>query len=489
MSLRWRIAIGFALVALATAAVVALATPPIVIQGFSDVDVDSDSAPSVTMTLAPSVEPSPVATKSASESAGALETEGPAGAGGALETERPVGTAGALATQNPLGSENPFESENPFGSDNELGDAPAPMPVVAAAVASAGATTTPTPEPAASTTTTGQAQETTIFRLILAAIIAASLASLIGLVGSGRLVRPLTRLEEAADALARGDLGRRSGLADRTDEFGQLGRTFDSMAEQLESAEESRRRFLQDAAHELKTPLAVIDATSTAIIDGVYTPERRHIETIRDQSRVLARIVDDLRTISLAEGGHLPLERRPLDVPGFLESVVAGFEARAAVGFVELSSNAPDGLLVDADPDRLRQALGALVDNALRHTPERGTIVVSAAAAVIPGVAEGGRTGPQKPVVRITVDDTGPGIPAEALPRIFERFYQADPSRSRGTGTSGLGLSIVRALAEAHGGRVGAENRGEGGARMWIELPDPSRLTREWERARRKMLS
>ena len=191
--------------------------------------------------------------------------------------------------------------------------------------------------------TPGQAQQTTILRLLLAAAAAAAAASLLGLLGAGRLVRPLTRLEEAAIAVARGDLGRRSGLAERSDEFGQLGRTFDSMAGQLQLADETRRRFLQDAAHELKTPLAVIDATSSAILDGVYTPERRHLETIRDQSRVLARIVDDLRTISLAEGGNLPLDRRPQDVRRVLDSVAAGFEARAAATSIKLSVEAPPG--------------------------------------------------------------------------------------------------------------------------------------------------
>ena len=400
MSLRWRIALGFALVALATAAVIALATPPIVTQGFSDIDTDNDG-------------------------------------------RQPVATASS-------------------GTGVESGDDGDGVPAAATAAAQA---------PAVAATTTGQAQQTTIMRLILAAIAAAAAASLLGLLAAGRLVRPLTRLEQAAMAVARGDLGRRSGLADRTDEFGQLGRTFDSMAGQLQAAEETRRRFLQDAAHELKTPLAVIDATSSAILDGVYTPERRHLETIRDQSRVLARIVDDLRTISLAEGGHLPLERRPLEVRGMLDSVVAGFEARAAVGSVKLHVDAPKGLTVEADPDRLRQVIGALVDNALRHTPENGSVRVSATPYTNPPAVVAGRAGPAGPVVRLAVEDSGEGIPAEALPRIFERFYQADPSRSRGTGTSGLGLSIVRALAEAHGWRVGAENRAEGGARLWIELP------------------
>jgi two-component system sensor histidine kinase BaeS len=418
VSLRWRIALGFALVALATAAVIALATPPIVTQGFGEIDTDNDGGAPASTAI-----PSPVSNDESGDSGdGASVAATPAAAG--------VATA-----ETPAAVETPAQA------------------------------------PAATPTTSGQAQQTTIMRLILAAIAAAAAASLLGLFAAGRLVRPLTRLEQAAIAVARGDLGRRSGLADRSDEFGQLGRTFDSMAGQLQAAEETRRRFLQDAAHELKTPLAVIDATSSAILDGVYTPERRHLETIRDQSRVLARIVDDLRTISLAEGGHLPLERRPLDIRGMLDSVVAGFEAGAALSSVKLYVDAPKGLVVEADPDRLRQVIGALVDNALRHTPENGSVRVSAAPATHPGAVVAGRAGTAGPVVRLAVEDSGEGIPAEALPRIFERFYQADPSRSRGTGTSGLGLSIVRALAEAHGWRVGAENRAEGGARLWIELP------------------
>ena len=398
MSLRWRIALGFALVALATAAVIALAAPPIISQGFSDYDSDNDGGqPPVTVVATP--EP------------GSSET----GDG-----------TGAVATQAPVSA-------------------------------------APTNNP--------RAQQDTIIRLILAGLAAAAVASLFGLIGAGRLVRPLTRLEQAAGSVARGDLDSRSGLADRSDEFGQLGRTFDSMAGQLQAAEETRRRFLQDAVHELKTPLAVIDATSSAILDGVYTPERRHLETIRDQSRVLARIVDDLRTISLAEGGHLPLQRQALDVRTLLDSVAAGFEARAAGGSVRLSVEAQDGLTVEADPDRLRQVIGALVDNALRHTPEGGSVRMAATLVPTHGAGLGARPGAARPIVRLAVEDTGAGIPPESLPRIFERFYQADASRSRGTGTSGLGLSIVQALAEAHGWRVGAENRAEGGARLWIELP------------------
>ena len=455
MSLRWRIAIGFALVALATAAVIALIAPPIITQGFSDFDTDNDAgrqpAPTATpaeaSTTAASVTPEP------RESAEPGERDDSGGDDNATpmptskSTPVPSGLASALASAAAAAGSSPAVTETPQRSPE---DAP----------------------PAVGPTNNGQAQTNTIMRLILAAIAAAAVASLFGLFGAGRLVRPLTRLELAAAAVARGDLGRRSGLADRTDEFGQLGRSFDSMAGELQSAEESRRRFLQDAAHELRTPLAVIEATSSAILDGVYTPERRHLETIRDQSRVLARIVDDLRTISLAEGGHLHLERRPVDAKKILDSVAAGFEARAAAGVIKLSIDAPEGLMVDADPDRLRQVIGALIDNALRHTPEGGSVHLTAAGATPADSSGAPRHGSPKRVARLSVEDSGTGIPQASLARIFERFYQADPSRSRGSGTSGLGLSIVRALAEAHGGRAGAENRAEGGARLWIELPE-----------------
>jgi two-component system sensor histidine kinase BaeS len=457
MSLRWRIAIGFALVALATAAVIALVAPPIITQGFSDYDTDNDAdrqaTPTATVTPAPTAGPSvtlePRGTAEAGESGDDSGDDGDGRTPGPTVKPTPASSvaasAGAAAGSSSVATATaPTASEIPARSPEDV------TPVAP--------------------TNNGQAQSNTIMRLILAAIAAAAVASLFGLFGAGRLVRPLTRLELAAAAVARGDLGRRSGLADRTDEFGQLGRSFDSMADELQSAEESRRRFLQDAAHELRTPLAVIEATSSAILDGVYTPERRHLETIRDQSRVLARIVDDLRTISLAEGGHLHLERRPVEAKKILDSVAAGFEARAASGAIRLSVDAPDGLMVDADPDRLRQVIGALVDNALRHTPEGGSVRLAAALATA-DPAGAPRHGAPKPVARLSVEDSGAGIPPASLARIFERFYQADPSRSRGSGTSGLGLSIVRALAEAHGGRAGAENRAEGGARLWIELP------------------
>lgn len=303
-----------------------------------------------------------------------------------------------------------------------------------------------------------QIQQETTLTLIAVAIVAAGAASLVGAWLAGRVADPLARLEAVASAVARGDLQRRSGLAERTDEVGSLGRSFDTMAAELEIADASRRRFFQDVVHELKTPLAVIEATSTAVLDGVYEQDDRHLETIRGQGRLLARIVDDLRTISLAEAGALPLEREDVALATLLSDVATAFSARADGGGVRLRVRAASEVRVAADTSRLRQAVGALLDNALRHAPPGTEVVLEGFPA------EGG-------AVRLAVRDHGPGIDPRDLPHLFERFYQSDPGRDRAAGSSGLGLSIVSAIALAHGGRVGAENDPAGGARFWIDLP------------------
>ncbi|MFH1474324.1 MAG: ATP-binding protein [Chloroflexota bacterium] len=302
-------------------------------------------------------------------------------------------------------------------------------------------------------------RESMILTIILVAGVAAIVASLGGVWAAGRLTRPIRRLEEAAAAVAGGDLAERSGLAARNDELGDLGRSFDGMAAALERGEEDRRRFMQDAVHELRTPLAVVEATTSAVLDGVYAHDDEHLRTVRDQARLLTRIVDDLRTISLAEGGRLDLHPERIDVAGVLGDAARDVEPRAvetgrAVTVEPLAAD----LAVTADRDRVRQVLGAFLDNALRHTPAGGWVVLAGRAAA------GG-------AVRLEVRDSGPGIAAEDLPRVFERLYQADPARDRRTGSSGLGLAIARALAEAQGGRVGAATAPEGGALIWMELP------------------
>jgi two-component system sensor histidine kinase BaeS len=303
-----------------------------------------------------------------------------------------------------------------------------------------------------------QIQQETTLAIIAVAVVAAGAASLLGLAIAGRMSRPLTRLEETAEAVASGRLDARSGLGDRADELGALGRSFDAMAAELQAAEVSRRRFFQDAAHELKTPIAVIDATTSAVLDGVYSHDDRHLETIRDQSRLLGRIVDDLRTVSLADAGVLPLQRREIGIASLLGSIVRDMDARAASAGVALAIRETADATVVADPDRLRQVVVALVDNAIRHTPRKGWVSLGCHWTA------GER-------VVVSVVDSGSGIAPADLPHVFERFYQADPARDRGTGSSGLGLAIVRAIVEAHGGRVRAGNEAGAGARFEVELP------------------
>jgi signal transduction histidine kinase len=304
----------------------------------------------------------------------------------------------------------------------------------------------------------GRAQQETTMAIVFLGFAAAAGASVLGFLVAGRLIRPLGRLRDAAADVAAGDLERRSSVADRGDEIGDLGRSFDSMAEALERSDTARRRLFQDAAHELKTPLTVIDATTTAILDGVYEHDDAHLQTIRDQSHLLARVVDDLRTVSLAESGQMPLDVTEVDAAEVLRAVARGFAPAAELAGVRLDlGSVAEPIGIRADRERLRQMLGALVDNALRYTPAGGSIVL-----------EGERQGS---VVRLAVRDSGPGIPEADLPHLFERFYRADPSRQRASGTSGLGLAIVGALADAQGGSVGAENVEPHGARFWIEWP------------------
>ena len=304
----------------------------------------------------------------------------------------------------------------------------------------------------------GRAQSETTMAIVLLGIAAAGGAAVLGSLVAGRLVRPLRQLRDAAADVAAGDLERRSNVAERRDEIGDLGRSFDSMATALGRSDTARRRMLQDAAHELKTPLTVIDATTTAILDGVYEHDDRHLETIRQQSHLLARIVDDLRTVSLAESGQLPLEMVDLDAADVVRDVARGFRPAAELAGSSLRVQLDDApMRVHADRQRLGQMVGALLDNALRHTPVGGEVVV-----------EGG---PRGDSVELVVRDNGPGIPADDLAQVFERFYRADPSRQRASGTSGLGLSIVRALADAQGGSVGVGNAEPHGARFWIWLP------------------
>lgn len=519
MSLRLRLGLSFALVAVTTALVTVLATPVVVRYGLEP--VLPTQIPSTSMPAAPTVAPG--AGDSPSVSAGSTSPADPVGSTPGITappkpglpsatpgvaspgpsappspsvtpppTPRPSARPSATPSRKPSPSPNrsgqptdaPHGSGNP-GPGSSSGPAAAPggspkppggqgwlpdKPVVARlalAAATRGATaSSPSAAPAAPTSspTIGDAAWVEVERrtstiLLVVAALSAIAAIAVGLVLAEALIRPLRDLGRSASAIAGGDLERRSGIGSRRDEIGDLARSFDTMAAALQQADASRRGFLQDAAHELGTPVTAIHTTASAILDGVYEPDRRHIETIRDEARLLSRIVDDLRTIALAEVRELPLQRIEVDVADAAASTVDALAAAAALHGQQLVAEEAAPAIVVGDPDRIRQVLAALVDNAIRHIPTGGEVRV--------------RTATMDGWVRVEVEDDGPGL-GDAADRVFDRFYRADAPQDRTGGHAGLGLAIVRALVEAQGGRVSAGNRPGGGAVFRVELPAAS---------------
>ncbi|WP_026234929.1 sensor histidine kinase [Calidithermus timidus] len=284
------------------------------------------------------------------------------------------------------------------------------------------------------------------------------LGILMAFVFARRLARPLEAISQGANRLAQGELTVRIPAPKGNDEVAQLARNFNAMAESLERLEKERRAMIADIAHELRTPLTVMQGRLEAIQDGVIRLDESEIARLHNQTRLLSRLVEDLRTLSLVDAGRLALERQPLELRELLASAAQSFRTRAEARQVQLELDLPhQPIPLSADPDRLAQVVGNLLTNALDHTPMHGRIAISAGQ-------EDGR-------VWFSVADTGPGIPEAALPKIFDRFYRVEQSRNRQTGGTGLGLSIVRALVELHGGQVSASNRPEGGALFRVELP------------------
>jgi len=241
-----------------------------------------------------------------------------------------------------------------------------------------------------------------------------------------------------------------------------LGRSFNQMAESLQQAQASRRAMTADIAHELRTPLSVQRAHLEAIQDGVYPLTVENLAPILEQNYLLTRLVEDLRTLALAEAGQLTLERKPTDFVELVQRNVERFAPQAAAHQVAISLEGTaalsEKLILSLDSARVEQILGNLLTNALRYTQSGGRIGLTLHR--------------EEHQVRLEVLDSGPGIPEESLPHIFERFYRADRSRSRSEGGSGLGLSIARQLAQAHGGALTAENAKDGGALFILTLPD-----------------
>jgi signal transduction histidine kinase len=307
-----------------------------------------------------------------------------------------------------------------------------------------------------------------VIRLASVAVVA---AIVVGLTRAARAIRGsgtiLDALVEQAARVEAGDYSARVATAGTSPgPVESLARGFNTMAARLESDEAQRRTLLADVTHELRTPLAVVQGSVEAILDGVHPADETHLSAILEETNILDRLIEDLRTLALSESGALSLHREPTDLSILATDVATSFGATATAAGVQLDTTIADDLpLLDVDPVRIREVIGNLVANALRHTPPRGHVSIEArvprAAGPLrtPGAAPGA-------VIEIIVRDTGPGIDAELLPHVFERF-------ARGTGStgSGLGLSIARGLVELHGGTIEASSTPGNGAEIRIQLP------------------
>jgi signal transduction histidine kinase len=292
--------------------------------------------------------------------------------------------------------------------------------------------------------------------VLLVAGAAASAAVAAGLLLATTILRPVERLRFASTALARGDLGARAPTGGPA-ELAELARSFNDMAAQLEDLFDARRQLVAWASHDLRTPIASIQAMLEALEDGLAEPER-YVPAMREQIRTLSLLVDDLFELARIDAGVLTLEIEETPLPRLVESCLRGLEAEAHARRVALEAHM-DGAIpsVRCAPDKVERVLFNLLTNALRHTPSDGSVAV---------VVE-----PLREEVQVTVEDTGAGMPADSLRRMFDRFWRGDPARSRETGGAGLGLAIARGLVEAQGGRIWAENRPNGGAKISFTLP------------------
>ena len=289
-------------------------------------------------------------------------------------------------------------------------------------------------------------------------ILAVAAGSATAAVGAGLLLArwisgSLRGVSDASARLAAGDLGARAPEGGAT-EIAALANAFNTMAASVEQLFDARRELVAWASHDLRTPLASMQAMIEAIEDGLATPED-YLPTLRDQVRTLTTLVDDLFELARIDAGALTLELQQTPVSGLVDAALRQLRPEAAARNVDLVAHSDGETTAAIAPEKIERVLYNLLTNALRHTPSDGSVAVNVAR----------RSGE----VLVSVEDTGSGLEPEALGRMFERFWRAD--RARSSAGMGLGLAIARGLVEAHGGRIWAENRSEGGARVSFTLP------------------
>ncbi|WP_412028642.1 ATP-binding protein [Deinococcus yunweiensis] len=307
-----------------------------------------------------------------------------------------------------------------------------------------------------------QAGRTIMSGAIRAALVSTLLSTVVAALVTRQLTRPLLRLADGAGRLQAGERGVTLPVPPRHDELRTLTLAFNDLTVSLARQEAWRRGLVADIAHDLRTPLSVMRSEIEAMQDGIQPADGAALARLHGEVLLLARLVTDLRLLSLAEGGALSLHVQPVEVGAMLHALADTYARRAAYAGMTLSVHTAPDLTVLADADRLRQTLQNLLDNALRYAAP-GAALLSAAPA-------GDR-------VALTVRDHGPGFAPDSLSRAFERFYRADASRTRdphGRASSGLGLAIARALIEAQGGTLEARNHPQGGAEFTVTLPTHS---------------
>ncbi len=289
------------------------------------------------------------------------------------------------------------------------------------------------------------------------ALIAIAIALVATLLLSSRILHPIEELTAAARKMQKGDLSARVTVASR-DEVGELAQSFNGMADNLAKQEQLRKNMVSDVAHELRTPLSNIRGYLEAARDGIVEPGNEWVDNLFDEAMLLSLLIDDLQELAQAEAGHLHLELSAVNPAQVIQSTVDSLLPISLKLGLDLTCEIPADLPdVNADPQRIEQVLRNLINNALDYTPASGRITIQARA-------EGA-------FVRVAVMDTGSGIASEHLPFLFERFYRADPSRSRSTGGAGLGLAIVKQLVQAQGGQVGVESTLNQGSTFYFTIP------------------
>jgi signal transduction histidine kinase len=291
-------------------------------------------------------------------------------------------------------------------------------------------------------------------RVLEVAVAGGSTAVVAALLLGNRIARRVRTLAGAATALAGGDLATRAPVKGPR-ELARLGESFNEMAASVEQLFDARRQLVASASHDLRTPVASIQAMLEAIEDGLAEPGD-YLAALREQAGALAHLIDDLFELAAIDAGALTLELRATQLHPVVESCVRGLQAEARARDVRLELRLDDDLPeVRCAPDQVQRVLLNLLTNALRHTPSDGAVVVA------------GRTAGAE--LELSVEDTGAGLEPGAAERMFDRFWRADPARTRGG--AGLGLAIARGLVEAQGGHIWAENRRGGGARVAFTLP------------------